>query len=216
MSVHAATRPEIKGTSEQIADRLRGEIETGFLPPGVALNQVELAMRFGLSRIPVREALRQLEAEGYIDYRPNKGATVVTALPVSELLEIIEIRECLECRLMQNAVEHMGASVLARAQDALDRMNRATKIEELRGMHERFHTILFDAADRPRMAATINEWRFRFDNRSGDEAGRLRAFIRATRDVHQRLLDACAKKNAAAVQRCVDDEYAIIRASLTR
>src|ERR1043166_5769504 len=68
---------ELKGTADQIADRVRREIEEGQLAPGAALNQVGLAARFGLSRIRVREALRQLAAEGYVTYRPNKGASVV-------------------------------------------------------------------------------------------------------------------------------------------
>ena len=56
----------IKGTAEQIADRIRTEIEEGRLAPGAPLSQVDLAARFGLSRIPVREALRHLAAEGYV------------------------------------------------------------------------------------------------------------------------------------------------------
>ena len=206
----------IKGTSGQIADKLRSEIEDGLLPPGAPLNQVDLAARFGLSRIPVREALRQLEAEGYVNYRPNKGATVITALSVSDLLEVIEIRQCLESRLMQHAVEGSSENALRRAGDALDRMNGALAIEDLRGTHEQFHTVLFDAAQRPRMAAMINEWRFRFDNRCDGEGKRLHGFVCSTRDVHQRLLDAYARRDAVAVQQCVDEEYEIIRSSLTR
>lgn len=205
----------IKGTSEQIAEQLRADIEGGALAPGAALNQVDLAARFGLSRIPVREALRQLEAEGYIDYRANKGAKVASALPVKDLLEVIEIRECLECRLMQHAVAGMTGDILKRARDALDRMNATTAIEELRGMHARFHTILFDAAHRPRMADTINEWRFSFDNRNGGEGEKLRGFVNATRDVHDKLLAALARRDAAAVQSCIDVEYAIVRERLT-
>src|SRR5437773_2445437 len=94
---------EIKGTAEQIADRIRAEIEAGRLTPGAPLNQVDLAARFGLSRIPVREALRFLAAEGYVTYRPNKGANVVGAVSPDDVEEIVEIRECLEARLMDRA-----------------------------------------------------------------------------------------------------------------
>src|SRR5262245_58185810 len=86
---------QIKGTAEQIADRVRMEIEEGRLAPGAPLHQGDLAARFGLSRIPVREALRQLSAEGYITYRPNKGANVVSALDPEDVEEVIEIRESL-------------------------------------------------------------------------------------------------------------------------
>src|SRR5258705_4894084 len=106
-SRHGEPLLEIKGTAEQIADRIRYEIEEGRLVPGAPLNQVDLAARFKLSRIPVREALRQLVAEGYVTYRPNKGAKVVGAVSPEDVQEILEIRECLEARLMDRAVEKL-------------------------------------------------------------------------------------------------------------
>lgn len=200
----------IKGTPEQIADRLRAEIEQGLLPPDAALNQVEIAARFGLSRIPVREALRQLEAEGYVKYRPNKGATVTSALQPEDLVEIIEIRECLENRLMDHAATRYTDEQLRRASETLRAMNLAATMAQLRGLHELFHTILFEAANRPRMASIINDWRFRLDNQP-DRSDRMRAFVRATRDVHKRLLRACKDADRAAIRASVREEYDIVR-----
>ena len=95
--------------------------------PGTPLNQIELsAQRFGLSRIPVREALRSLEAEGYLTYRPNKGAAVAAPPSAAGALEILEIRECLELRIMQHVVRQVTTDVIDRASDALRAMNRAT------------------------------------------------------------------------------------------
>ena len=205
---------EIKGTAEQIADRVRTEIEEGRLVPGAPLNQVDLAARFGLSRIPVREALRQLVAEGYVTYRPNKGASVVSALPPEDVQEIIEIRECLEARLMDHAVEKFTAEALAEATEALEFLNHATTAKQVQGAHQRFHTLLFQAAQRPRMAAIINGWRFRLDAQPDADGAQKRAFALATRDVHKRLLDACRKRDRKTVGRCVTDEYRIIRATL--
>jgi DNA-binding GntR family transcriptional regulator len=205
---------EIKGTAEQIADRVRMEIEEGRLAPGAALNQVELAGRFGLSRIPVREALRQLAAEGYVTYRANKGAVVVSALAPQEAEEIIEIRECLEVRLMDLASARLAAEDLREAEDALAAMNQAKSPHEIQGAHQRFHTILFHAAQRPRMAAIINSWRFRLDVHSGEDSTRKRAFVHATREVHEHLLDACRLRDRSAVERCVTTEYQIIRDTL--
>jgi DNA-binding GntR family transcriptional regulator len=207
---------EIKGTAEQIADRVRTEIEEGRLVPGAPLNQVDLAARFGLSRIPVREALRQLVAEGYVTYRPNKGANVVSAVSPEDVQEIIEIRECLEARLMDRAVERLTAETLDEAAEALNALNRAATAQQVYGAHQRFHTLLFQAAQRPRMAAIINGWRFRLDARPDADGARKRAFACATRDVHRRLLDACRKRNRKAVGRCVTVEYRIIRKTVTQ
>ena len=204
----------IKGTAEQIADRVRAEIEEGRLVPGAPLNQVNLAARFGLSRIPVREALRQLVAEGYVTYRPNKGATVVSAMSHEDVEEIIEIRECLETRLMDRAIEQLSTEALHEAGEALDALNHATTAQQVHGAHQRFHTLLFQAAQRPHMTAIINGWRFRLDVRPDVDGTRKRAFALATRNVHRRLLDACRKRNREAVGRCVASEYRIIRATL--
>jgi DNA-binding GntR family transcriptional regulator len=210
------TRPislEIKGTAEQIADRVRMEIEEGELAPGTPLNQADLAARFGMSRIPVREALRHLAAEGYVTYRPNKGANVVSAAAPEEVEEIIEIRECLEARLMDRAVDRLTPEALDEASEALDALNRARTSQQLQGAHQHFHTLLFHAAQRPRMAAIINGWRFRLDVRPDVDGARKRAFARATRDVHRRLLDACRNRDHKAAARCVAAEYEIIRAT---
>jgi DNA-binding GntR family transcriptional regulator len=210
------TPPLIKGTAEQIADRVRVEIEEGQLAPGAPLNQVDLAARFGLSRIPVREALRHLAAEGYVTYRPNKGASVVSAGSVRDVEEIIEIRECLEARLMDHAVEKLTPEMLDEAAAALEVLNRARTAKQVHGAHQRFHTLLYRAAERPRMEEIINGWRFRLDALPDADGARKRAFALATRDVHRRLLNACRKRNRKVVERCVAVEYGIIRATLER
>src|SRR5262249_18563024 len=123
-----AMRPQdlqIKGTAEQIADRVRMEIEEGRLAPGAPLNQVDLAARFGLSRTRVGGALRKRAAEGYITYRPNKGANVVSALDPEDVEEVIEIRESLEARLMDRAAVRLPPDVLDTADRALAALNHA-------------------------------------------------------------------------------------------
>jgi DNA-binding GntR family transcriptional regulator len=205
---------QIKGTAEQIADRIREEIEEGRLAPGASLNQVDLATRFGLSRIPVREALRHLAAEGYVTYLPNKGANVVSAMSAADIEEIIEIRECVEARLMERAVEKLTPEALDEAAEALHALNRAKTARQVDGAHQRFHTVLYRAAERPRMAEIINGWRFRLDVLPDTDGARKRAFALSTRDVHRRLLDACRKRDAEVVGRCVANEYGIIRSTL--
>ncbi len=194
----------IKGTSDQIADVLRFEIESGDLLPGSSLNQVQLADRFNLSRIPIREALRRLEAEGYLTYRPNKGAVIADTPNASELREIIEVREAVETRLMEHAIGNVDEELLARATEAMNAMNRARDEVSLRGSHEHFHSVLFSAANRPLMANVINAWRLRlrFDHQQ--------AFLRRTRAVHKRLLTALRISDVEVVTACVREEYALI------
>lgn len=204
---------EVKGTAEQIADFVRAEIEEGRLAPGTQLKQARLAARFGMSRIPVREALQHLAAEGYVTYRANKGANVVQAMAPDEVEEILEIRECLEARIMERAVGRLTAEDLEEAAEALAALNRGRTPRQLHGAHTRFHAILFRAAQRPRMAAIIQSWRFRLDVHPDVDGARKRAFARASRDVHRRLLEACRRRDPAAAAKCVQAEYRIIRAT---
>ncbi len=198
----------IKGTSEQIADALRAEIESGELAAGSPLNQVQIADRFKLSRIPIREALRHLEAEGYLTYLPNKGAVVARSPNAAEMLEIIELREVLEVRLIQHAIESADANLVARAAEAMRLMNRAHDEASLWGSHERFHTVFFSVAHRPLMAETINAWRFRL------QFDRQQAFLRSLRGVHRQLLAAFESSDARAATGCVREEYALMRTAI--
>ena len=78
-----------------VAQRIREMILSGQLNPGDRLQQDELADTFGVSTMPVREALRRLQAEGLVDFRPRRGATVAQ-ISLSEYEEIFRIREALE------------------------------------------------------------------------------------------------------------------------
>jgi DNA-binding GntR family transcriptional regulator len=102
---------------DQIASVLRRALRQRIFPPGQALNQDDLAKRFGVSRIPLREALRTLAAEGLIIMRPGVGA-VVTELSPAEVEELYDIRLLLEPPLAP----------------AIVRQARPRDIEELEGM----------------------------------------------------------------------------------
>jgi len=206
----------LKGTADQIADRLRAAIENGTFAPGTALNQVDLAAAFGLSRIPIREALRRLEAEGYVTYRANKGATVAAPVSLDDVAEIIDVRECLEMQIMRHAVARVTDAALAEAGAALRALNRARTSVELMGAHQRFHAVFFDVARRPRTAALVNEWRFRLDHGNDPDGARRRAYARASAGIHKRLLLACERRDTSAVQRCVREEYDYMRSIAVR
>lgn len=105
-------------------DGLRGLVVTGEIPPGSAIRQDEIADRFGVSRVPVREALKILEGEGYVTYVAHHGFRV-TKLSIAELLEVYAMREWLETGLVRASVPRLGRSNLEVAEDAMDRMAAA-------------------------------------------------------------------------------------------
>src|SRR6266702_3519294 len=92
---------------DAVREALRRAISAGEMAPGFQLRQDELAERFGTSRIPVREALRQLEAEGFVTFMPNRGA-VVSDLSIDEVVELLEIRIALECHALRLSIPARG------------------------------------------------------------------------------------------------------------
>src|SRR5215510_118083 len=82
---------------------LRNAIQTGLLPDGIELNQVALAEHLGVSRVPVREAMRSLQAEGWISARANYRATV-QAVSAERIKQIFELRTLLEVHCLRRAV----------------------------------------------------------------------------------------------------------------
>ncbi len=130
---------------DEIATALRRAFRERLIPPGQALNQDELARRFGVSRIPLREALRTLVGEGLIIMRPGLGA-VVTELNVDEVQELYGLRLQLEPPLAHAIVEHLGrrdVDDLGRLVEAMQAL-AAEQSEEWSSLNYRFHRRLYE------------------------------------------------------------------------
>lgn len=138
-----------------VASGLRDAILSGVLAGGQPLRQDEIAEQFGVSRMPVREALRQLEGEGMVTFYPHRGA-VVSELSYREVVEVTELRLILEPSALRKAFESLGKEELARAEEVLEEIDEE---EDLRGrwgeLNWRFHATLFAPADRPRLLEVI-------------------------------------------------------------
>lgn len=133
------------------ADRLREKILRGDYPEGVPLRQDALASELGVSRIPVREALRQLEVEGLVTFSPHVGA-VVSTLSLGEIVELFDVRALLEVDVLRRAIPRMTTADLERAAEILDAYELAFQAGDVGAwgvLNWRFHSTLLGAADRP-------------------------------------------------------------------
>ena len=133
------------------ADRLRDKILRGEYPEGKALRQDALATELGVSRIPIREALRQLEVEGLVTFSPHVGA-VVSTLSLGEIMELFEMRALLETDLLRKSLPEITAVDLERAADVLDAYEAAFKAGDVAtwgDLNWRFHSTLLGVTDRP-------------------------------------------------------------------
>src|SRR5437764_15354506 len=112
-----------------VADKLREEIIRGTIPEGAQLRQDAIAMQYHVSRIPVREALRQLDAEGLITIVPNRGA-IVPALSPTDIEELFTIRALLEPEILKLSIPRLTQSDLAEAEAILNKYVNELRREE--------------------------------------------------------------------------------------
>lgn len=141
-----------RSRTDRAAAELRTAIIGGELEPGSQLRQDRIARSLGLSHIPVREALRRLEAEGLVKIKPMCGATVVE-LSAREIEELNEMRVALESLALRLAAPKIGPAELRRAGQILKRMDRMSP--QWGELNLEFHRTLYDPADRPRLLAQI-------------------------------------------------------------
>ncbi len=141
---------------QAIAARLREAILDGRLAPGTPIRQEALAQQLGTSRIPVREALRQLESEGLLTLVPHSGARVAR-LDLKELIELYRLREALEPMAIAESATRLsdGQLVELRSLAALIEASRADLQAWIR--HDRtFHLLSYDAAPFPRLQRMVH------------------------------------------------------------
>ena len=141
-------------TADAITRDLREAILQGTIGVGVQLKQEALAKRFGVSRIPVREALKRLEAEGLVRHVARQGS-VVAAKSVDELVEILDIRIALETRALRLAIPKLTAADFSAAHAVLRRYEASEVPREWAELNLEFHTILYRACNRPTLLKMI-------------------------------------------------------------
>ncbi|WP_170479849.1 GntR family transcriptional regulator [Ruegeria arenilitoris] len=143
-AIHRQSLPDV------IASDLRERILRGELVEGETIRQEALADEYDVSRMPVREALKQLDAEGLVQLENNRGATV-TEHSLDEISEIFDLRALIEVDLFRRAIPAMTAAQLQKCQGILDQMELSYDVNDVSqwGMlNQRFHASLYAAAGR--------------------------------------------------------------------
>lgn len=194
-----------KTTVELVLDELRSRILSGAIAPGAALRQEALAEELGVSRIPVREAIRLLSSEGLVDVQPHKGA-FVSMLSKDEVQEFFDLRQRLEPWLLHEAVPALTDSALERARKIVATMDTAMA-EDWGALNWQLHEVLYSAAQRPAALAIVrglhekSERYFRFQV--------VNAPIRdQAHQEHLQLIELCRHRQAEKAQRMLEQHIA--------
>lgn len=157
--------PETDGSAlvDDLAARIRAKIMSGEIPIGAPLRQADLAAQFGISRTPVREALRQLQTGGLIEVVPNRGAVVRVPVPW-EVREAYEVRAELESLAAKRAVDRLDDATIAELRAVNTAMYErsvalaAGAAPERDGTaNDQFHGLIYEASANTRLTRMLGE-----------------------------------------------------------
>jgi DNA-binding GntR family transcriptional regulator len=201
--------------SSAVSTQLRDAVLSGAYPSGAQLRQDALAAQYGVSRIPVREALLQLEAEGLVQIVPHKGA-VVTGLSKAEVDDVFGLRLLLEVRLLKQSAPLLTDEDLA----DLDRIQRAFG-EAIRGkdaarwgvLNAELHTALYRRADLPRTSAIVANLLTASERYTRIQLAGKSAWQRAQAE-HGELIELCRRKETGAACAMLERHIAAVHHDL--
>ena len=153
-----------------VFNTLRQEILTGRLKPGERLMEIHLANNLGVSRTPIREAIRKLELEGLVIMIPRRGAEVAQ-ITLKSLKDVMEVRCALDVLAIELACERMDAETLANLLAACENFSTAVQTKDTRKMAEAdvaFHDIIVHSTGNTRLIQLVNNlseqmYRYRFE-----------------------------------------------------
>jgi DNA-binding GntR family transcriptional regulator len=198
-------------------ETLRAAIASGAVKEGEALLQNDIAAALGLSRMPVREALRMLEAEGWVEFSPYKGA-VVTRLSAEEVIETFEIRFALESLALRKSLPVISPDTFERAQALIDALDGERDVGRWVDLNRQFHLCLYIGAGK-RLLAAINEQYAAADRYLRIELETLHNAAESQAE-HRAILAACRARDAdSAIALCephIVEAGHELAASLTR
>ncbi|WP_249583080.1 GntR family transcriptional regulator [Pseudomonas viridiflava] len=201
-SVLGNEQPAANVARAVIEEKLRNAIIDGSLPSGTALRQQELATLFGVSRMPVREALRQLEAQSLLRVETHKGA-VVAPLITEDAVDAYSLRILLESEALRLSIPKLTAEDLAAARSYIEQLEVETDYTQIGRLNRLFHMSLYAKTRNKRLMKLVEEGlneeeRFLRFNLSSMGLGKL------SQDDHWELLrlaeDKAVEPTVAALQ----------------
>ncbi len=201
-----ATDPE-----RDLHERILDAIDAGTYPPGARLLETELAETFGVSRTPVREALRRLESQGVVSHEARKGA-VVASLDYNQLGELYAVREVMEGLAARLAARFASPAEVQLLRDMIAKDRMETDPSKLAQANKRFHRQLHLASHNRVLSRTLDPVRRSLALLSGTTFT-ARKRPAQSNDEHERIVEAIARRDEdgadAAAQAHIASAYAL-------
>ncbi|MCG7560849.1 MULTISPECIES: GntR family transcriptional regulator [Pseudoalteromonas] len=188
-----------KTRTQLVAEAIREKILCGEIKAGEPLRQAALAEELNVSRIPVREALLQLEAEGLVNFEAHKGATV-TRLSAEQIDEIFDLRAILEAELLSHSIDNLTKRDLLEAEAILADLEEATDAGDTQlatgKLNAEFHNKLYSRAERPQTRELVDVY-----SKNSERYVRMHILLagglKTAPEEHRTLLKLCHEKDKA-------------------
>jgi DNA-binding GntR family transcriptional regulator len=209
-----------KTISSIAQERIRHAILEGVLPPGSRIDQNRLARDLNTSLVPVREALKKLESEGFVQIIPRRGAFVAD-VSLSDVEDLYHARRVIEASTGENAASKLTDDDLVQLRRLFKQVNDALKkgdYEAFTRLNRQFHFVIFDAVDSKYLSKVISGlWdlaeRYRY------RSALIKDRAEAIRVEHRAILDACEGRDGAALRAAIidhldptlEDVYALVQ-----
>ncbi|HWJ02374.1 MAG TPA: GntR family transcriptional regulator [Verrucomicrobiae bacterium] len=190
-----------KPLREIVFESLREAIISGVLKPGERMMEIQLADEMGVSRTPVREAIRKLELEGFVVMIPRKGA-YVAGISLKDIADVFEIRAALEGLAAGLAAERITEEELELMERLLVRKGEIIETNDLESLVEvdtDFHATLYQASRNERLVQILSNLREqiqRFRTTSLAVPGRMKEAL----EEHRKIIEALSERNVALAQ----------------
>jgi DNA-binding GntR family transcriptional regulator len=202
--------------SERVADSLRAAILGGEYPPGTRIRQEDVAAAHGASRLPVRDALRILEADGLVTLVANTGAWV-SRLSLEECVELYEMRERVEPLLLRYSVPALTDEQIASLSDLAAQMEAGVDVEEFLALDRRFHLGTYAGADTVLLGGTVERlWNMTQHYRRAYSLGLDADSNRIVHDEHHMLVRAIENRDPDDAERIIAGHIRRTRLELAR
>ena len=213
-SSHILTAPALY---EQVAERLRTRIFAHELPPGGWIDEQALALEYGISRTPLREALKVLAAEGLVILKPRRGC-YVTQLSEQDIDEVFPVMALLEGRVAAEAARRITSADfahLAAIHDDLEKHAAANNADRFFEANQRFHTALQEIAGNRYLAQLIDDAR-KVIKLTRRDSLRLEGRLKQSLAEHRGIIDALREKDSARAGQRMHDHLLSGRAALAK
>lgn len=182
---------------DAVFETLREAILKGVLSPGQHLMEMQLAYQLGVSRTPVREAIRMLELEGLVNMVPRKGARVA-AISEKSLCDVLEVRRALEELSVRLACTRMEREDLEKLDSINQQFIRACQgddVVQIARIDESFHAVIYEAADNAKLLQLLNQmqnqmYRYRIEYIKMKERRQILV------EEHKKIIHSLARRDA--------------------